>query len=120
MASDDLTKPLENGNLARILDEISGLRAEFRTELGQVRSDLKALDGRVESLDNKVEERMKDTRPLWEGVQTQIKELRQELHDDMSKGFRDLGRQVGVLSKRTLELEATQVDFADRLATIEK
>ncbi len=116
MASDDLTKGLENGYLVRIL-----------AELGEVGSELKALDNKVEALDNKVEVRLKDTRPLWEGIQSQLKELRdglrgdiEELRGDMHQGFLSLRGQIAILSGGIVEVRATHQAFDKRLATLEK
>jgi archaellum component FlaC len=130
MASDELTKPLENGHLARILDEISGLRAEFRTELGQVRIELgqvrselkilegrvEALDSKVEALDNKVEARLKDTRPLWEGVQLQLRSLQEKMDD----GFSGLQEKMSLLNEDVLDVRTQQRRFDRRLTVLER
>ncbi len=119
MASDDLTKQLDNGALARILAEFAALRAEFAA----LRAEFKALD-------DKVEARLKDTRPIWEGVQSQLKELRGDmdglradidgLRGDVDKGFRRLERRIGTHSIEISEMRTTQAEFDERLGLLEK
>ena len=60
-------------------------------------SRLESLDSRLGSLEAKVEERLKDTRPMWEAVQTQLAGLRESqdrLRGEMEKGFRLIDRRL--------------------------
>ena len=43
--------------------------------LAAIRSDIAMLDARVSSLEEKVDRRLQETRPMWEGVQAQIRQL---------------------------------------------
>jgi uncharacterized coiled-coil DUF342 family protein len=96
MGSGDITKDQTGDQLARILAEISGLRSEV-TELR----------GEVRALDEKVDSRLKETRPIWESALAQLKELR----DEMDKGFRDIGYKMDVLAKDVLQVRADQRDL---------
>ena len=62
---------------------------------------LQAVETGLHSLETKVEERLKDTRPMWEAVQVQLTELQREfktdlekLHNETEKGFRRLGHKI--------------------------
>jgi chromosome segregation ATPase len=96
MGSGDITKDQMGDQLALILAEISGLRSEV-TELR----------GEVRALDEKVDSRLKETRPIWESALAQLKELR----DEMDKGFRDIGYKMDVLAKDVLQVRADQRDL---------
>jgi hypothetical protein len=91
---------------------------------------VKDLQGRVESLESKVEERLYDTRPIWEKVVADIEQLQkgqqqlqgnfQGLHDEMRKGFRDLKRQFSILNDTFLEVRADYKDLDRRVYQIEE
>jgi chromosome segregation ATPase len=110
MGSGDTTKGLPNEQLARILEEISGVRsdvAQLRGEVTELRGDVTELREEVRALDQKVESRLKETRPIWESALAQLKELR----DDMDKGFRDIGYKMDVLARDVLQVRADQRDL---------
>jgi len=110
MGSGDTTKDLPNSQLARILDEISGVRsdvAQLRGEVTELRGEVTELREEVKALDQKVDSRLKETRPIWESALAQLKELR----DDMDKGFRDIGYKMDVLAKDVLQVRADQRDL---------
>ncbi|HKF54014.1 MAG TPA: hypothetical protein VKJ45_01170 [Blastocatellia bacterium] len=117
MGSGDTTKDLPNSQLARILDEISGVRSdvaqlrgevtELRGEVTELRGEVTELREEVKALDQKVDSRLKETRPIWESALAQLKELR----DDMDKGFRDIGYKMDVLAKDVLQVRADQRDL---------
>ena len=146
MGSGDTTRDLPNGQLARILDEISGARsdvaklrgevtelrgevAELRGEVTELRGEVTELRGEVtelrgevtelreevKALDQKVDSRLKETRPIWESALAQLKELR----DDMDKGFRDIGYKMDVLAKDVLQVRADQRDLRSDQRDIE-
>jgi len=103
MGSGDTTKGLPNEQLARILDEISGVRSD----VAQLRGDVTELREEVGALDQKIDSRLKETRPVWESALAQLKELR----DDMDKGFRDIGYKMDVLARDVLQVRADQRDL---------
>src|SRR5215467_11216918 len=110
MGSGDTTKDFPNSQLARILDEISGVRsdvAQLRGEVTELRGEVTELREEVKALDQKVDSRLKETRPIWESALAQLKELR----DDMDKGFRDIGYKMDVLAKDVLQVRADQRDL---------
>ncbi|MBA2732767.1 MAG: hypothetical protein H0U54_07725 [Acidobacteria bacterium] len=94
--SDDLTQKLpasQDPALAQILSAVQDLG----TRLGSVENRLGNLEGRLGNLENrfgsleqKVEERLYDTRPIWEKVLVDIAQL-QEGQEALRKDVRDVG-----------------------------
>lgn len=115
--SDDLTQNLptsQDGTLAQILTTVQNLSTK------------------IESLEQKVEERLYDTRPIWEKVQADIARLqegqqglqegldalRSEVHE-MNKEQRDTGRKLSVLNDGLLRMQADHRDIDDRVRGLE-
>lgn len=105
--SDDQTKVLNNGDdkLDRIIEllRVQGLKIE-------------GVEERLTTLEQKVDERLKDTRPLWEAVQAQITELREE----MQTSFRRLDHKFDMLNRQFSELYADQRETEHRVDDLEK
>ncbi|HZH31567.1 MAG TPA: hypothetical protein VEY11_12460 [Pyrinomonadaceae bacterium] len=47
----------------------------MRTEMSTIRNDVAMLGDRLTALEEKVDRRLQETRPMWEGVQAQIRQL---------------------------------------------
>ncbi len=95
--------------------------------LGHIETGIRNLGTRLEALETLVEERLQDTRPMWQGVQTQITELREHidsdvsgLREEMAKGFRGVERKFEVLSKQFLDAQADQRDLHSEVEDIKK
>jgi predicted nucleic acid-binding Zn-ribbon protein len=99
--NEDPTKELPGGTPfeQQVLAQLSALRSEvgsIRSEVGSIRSEvgslrkevaeiraqqvamaknIAALDQRLTSLEETVDSRLKETRPIWEAVQSQLKKL---------------------------------------------
>ncbi len=109
--SEDLTQKLPEDALAQILRAVQSLST------------------RVESLEKKVEERLYDTRPIWEKVQADITGLQEgqksltanveALRDEMRTGFRNLKRQFSILNDTFLEVRADYKDLDNRVYKLE-
>jgi hypothetical protein len=69
MSSDNLTKPTPTEDK---LDSLISL-------VQQVAADVKSLNTRVDSLEQKVDARMHETRPIWEGVLMRLETLEIEM-----------------------------------------
>jgi len=57
---------------------------------------------RLESLETKVDQRLRETRPVWENVLAQLTKLKKEVDElraETASGFRGVDRKIGVLSK---------------------
>jgi predicted nucleic acid-binding Zn-ribbon protein len=78
--------------------------------LAQILSAVQNLSSRVEGLERKVEERLYDTRPIWEKVQADIAQL-QEGQQSLSEGQTSL-------SAGQKRLEEKQQRFEERLEAL--
>src|SRR5215470_6966248 len=94
MGSNDRTKPLiEEEPLAKLLNLVQ------------------SVDVRLQALEQKVNERLHDTRPLWEGVQMQLTEIKSDL--------RRIDRKFDVLHDDVIEVRIDQRDLDQRLDRLE-
>jgi uncharacterized protein YPO0396 len=124
--SDNSTEALNNSNDQK-LDQILAGQQEVRA--------------RLEQLETKVDERLRETRPIWEAVQAQlgelkestlsqiddlraqiaeIKESQQSFRDEMGKGFRLLDRRMEMYSGIVSRVHAYQRDLEDRVDELAK
>lgn len=129
--SDDLTQNLptsQDGTLAQILTTVQNLS----TRMESLEQKFGGLEQRFGSLEQKVEERLYDTRPIWEKVQADIARLqegqqglqegldalRSEVHE-MNKEQRNMGRKFSVLNDGLLRMQADHRDIDDRVRGLE-
>ena len=108
--SEDLTKKLPKGddNVALILQNI---------------------DSRLQGLEQKVEERLHDTRPIWKKVVADIAQLQEgqtRLEETMSaefgqinKSLRDIYYRIEVLNDTMLNVQAKHSDVDGRVRELE-
>jgi predicted nucleic acid-binding Zn-ribbon protein len=132
--SEDFTKELPGASPfeERVLAELGALRGgvasfhteilELRSEVGELRGEvaevraqqvamaknIAALDARLTSLEEKVDTRLKETRPIWEAVRAQI----EKLDEKFNLFIRDLydirgdislhGKRLDVIERRVL------------------
>ena len=109
----------------RVLDEFAAMRreiavirseqvpmqsdiAEIRTQQAAMAKNIAAIDQRLTALEKTVDDRLKETRPIWEAVQEQVQRLvekfdivLQELYDVRSEN-KIHGRRIGELERRVL------------------
>lgn len=109
----------------RVLDEFAAVRAEqaaMRKDITEIRTDIleirtqqaamakniAAIDQRLTTLEKTVDDRLKETRPIWEAVQEQVQRLvekfdivLQELYD-VRTDSKIYGRRIGELERRML------------------
>jgi hypothetical protein len=120
--SRDLTEKLD-GSLEEKVDWLIAASQRIE-ERGQ------AMEAELIALNTKVDERLKDTRPMWEAVQAQLAELKESderlrheqerLRYEMEKGFRLIDRR---LERQPLEMDRLhgyQRDLEERVEKIEK
>ncbi len=116
----------------RVLDEFAAVRreqaathqdiTELRSEIVELRSDvteirnqqsamaknIAALDQRLGTLEELVDKRLKETRPIWEGVQEQVQRLLERFEavilefSELRGDVRIHGRRIGALERRVL------------------
>jgi hypothetical protein len=111
--SEDLTKKFPSNhepNLERVLDAVQGLTT------------------RVDSLDRKIEERLYDTRPMWESLATKVDhinegqaELQQQVRDlreesrSLKTYLRDILRRMSIFNDTLVAIQADYRDIYDRV-----
>jgi predicted nuclease with TOPRIM domain len=66
--SDDLTQGLPHSFEERVLSELSAMRQELAT-----------VNSRLSALEEKVDMRLRETRPIWEGVLTRLDGIESEM-----------------------------------------
>lgn len=112
----------------RVLDEFAAVRAEIsaiRTEQTVMRSDITEIrndiveirtqqaamaknlgspDHRLTSLEERVDTRLKETRPIWEAVQEQLQRL-SEKFDILLHEFYEVRAEIKIQGRRIGELE---------------
>lgn len=105
----------------RVLDEFAALRAEqaaTRKDIAEMRGDnaqlqaqqaamaknIAAIDQRLTTLEERVDERHKETRPIWEAIQVQIQRLGEKI-DGVLLNFSEVRNELKLHGRRIAELE---------------
>ena len=83
--------------------------------VSQILTRLDSIDSRLTTLEDKVDRRLQETRPIWEQVLARLDSLESEVRT----GFRRFERHVGQLAKDVLEVRADQRDLEYRMDKIE-
>lgn len=111
--SEDLTKKLpttDSDKLTSILTIVENLEIRLAA--------LEQLKTRLASLEQKVEERLHDTRPIWQKVVTDIAEVRSEVHE-IRTSQRDGLRRMSVFHGTLITMQADYRDIYDRVRGLE-
>ena len=124
--SKDLTQKL-NGSIEDKLDRLITSVESMDSRLANVETRLANVETRLGSLEIKVDERMKETRPMWEALQAQLTELKEsqqlqftELRESQDKGFRRFDHAMDQVSGNQNRLHADYVELESRVYKIEK
>jgi predicted nuclease with TOPRIM domain len=101
--------------------------------LAQILTTVQNLSTRMESLEQKVEERLHDTRPIWEKVQADIAGLQEgqqsllEGQDALRSDVRairtelhNMDRRFSVLNDNLVQTQVNYRDIYDRVSDLEK
>jgi len=88
----------------RMLAELAAFRAEFRTEISALNMRLDAVEDRLTTLEERVDMRLRETRPIWEGMQEQLQRLNTKL-DIFFGDFNELRTQQAIVLRRMDKLE---------------
>jgi chromosome segregation ATPase len=127
--SKDLTEKL-NGSIEDKLDRLIAAVQSMDSRLGNVETRLErvetrlvtvetrleTVETRLESLEVKVDERMKETRPMWEALKAQLTEL----SESQEKGFRRFDRAMDLVVGDLTRLHGDHVEVESRVVKIEK
>ncbi|HEY0098960.1 MAG TPA: hypothetical protein VGB76_08390 [Pyrinomonadaceae bacterium] len=101
--SEDLTQNLPDTFQERVLAELTAIRQENARLSVQVIS----IDTRLTSLEDKVDARLRETRPIWEGVLERLTEIEKGL-STLNRQFKTMIRGEFDLHTRVEKLEDDQ------------
>lgn len=101
--SEDLTKKLPTSDSEKITS---------------ILTTLQAMDTRLTALEREVEERLHDTRPIWQRLVKDIAELSSEVNK-ISTSQRDVLRRISVVNDTLLGIQADYRDIYDRIQGLE-
>lgn len=117
MGNEDQKTVFSNGDekLDRIIEMLRSLTLKSES----TENRLSALETKFSALETKVEERIKDTRPLWESVQIRLVELR-DGQERIEQKIVLLDRKVDLLNKELFEMRAEHSLLHDRVERLER
>jgi predicted nuclease with TOPRIM domain len=115
--SEDLTRNMPGAFEERVLAEFAAMRQEFaairqesaeqREMIQQLHARLNSVDARLTSLEDKVDARLRETRPIWEGVQQRLTAIEKEM-TTLNRQFRTLIHDSIDMRSRVEKLEDEQ------------
>lgn len=115
--SEDLTRKFLQSFEERMISEFAALRSEFtavrqeqaaqREMIEQLHARMNSFDARLTSLEEKVDMRLRETRPIWEGVLERLTGVETEMKS-LNRHFRSIVNDVFRLRVRLEELEDSQ------------
>jgi chromosome segregation ATPase len=79
---------------------------------------LESMDSRLTSLEQKVDERLHDTRPMWDALNSRLDALEQKF-DGMSKDIRDIKEDFKEYRRRMRYDDGKMQDLEDRVLKLE-
>lgn len=113
--SEDLTQNLPPRSFEeRVLTELSAIRREQsaqRETLSQLGARLTSLEGRMTTLEEIVDARLHDTRPVWEAVQERLTGIEKEM-SGLNRHLEIFAGELGMLRNRVEQLEDDVEDLA--------
>lgn len=102
--SEDTTQKLPNDDLKRIL------------------SIVESMDARLSSLEDKVDRRLQETRPIWEQVLVRMDKLEAdftEMRAEIRDGFETVSEKINVLGEDVISARARQKRLETRVSSLE-
>lgn len=76
----------------------------METRLDRMETRLDGVDGRLASLEEKVDARLRETRPMWEAMQAQLRQIGDGI-DDINRQFREVAFDSLKMRARVAKLE---------------
>jgi DNA repair exonuclease SbcCD ATPase subunit len=76
------------------------------------------IDSRLTTLEDKVDRRLKETRPIWEQVLSRLDKVEERL-SAVDDSLRNVGRKFDVVAKDLIEVRADQRYLENRLDKLE-
>ncbi|HEU5459236.1 MAG TPA: hypothetical protein VFU83_02030 [Pyrinomonadaceae bacterium] len=87
-------------------------------KLNSILTTVQSMETRLTELEQKVEERLHDTRPIWQKVVADIAKLSSEVKK-ISTSQRDTVRRIGIVNDTLLGIQADYRDIYDRVRGLE-
>ncbi len=123
MGNDDTTKQLPAEDrldslialvhqIASDVRDIKARQENLEARQENLEIDVKDLKARQENLGRLIEQRLYDTRPIWEGVQADVAEIKTII--------RKLDKKVDILHDDLINLRTEQRDLEDRVESLER
>jgi|SRR6266704_544525 len=105
-------------------NEVSTLRSELRSEVSTLRSELSnevsTLRSDLSALSQTVENRLYDTRPMWEAVLAEMEKLKSRmdaLETTVNNGLKDMGH---LFRTQYVDVIRVQRDLEERVTALEQ
>jgi predicted nucleic acid-binding Zn-ribbon protein len=133
--SEDLTKKLpktDSDKINLILSTVQSFEQKMVGRLERLEIRVDSIDSRLQRLEQKVEERLHDTRPIWHKVvadiaqlqegQTKLQEGMEHLHVEVREirtSQRDASRRMSVLNETLTTIQVDYRDIYDRVRGLE-
>jgi predicted nuclease with TOPRIM domain len=105
--SDDPTRDLPTSFEERVLAELAAIRqenAQLSARMSSLENRVASVDQRLTSFEDKVDARLRETRPIWEGVQQRLTGIEKEM-TTLNRQFRTLIRDSIDVRSRVEKLE---------------
>ena len=137
--SEDTTQQLlltRVDRLISIVEDTNRLVMQFDERMKNLEANQSALTAQFETLEAKVDQRLKETRPIWENVLSRLDVIESrldaldartariekdlaEFRAETASGFRGFDRKIGVLSKTLVDMTADIRELQDRTEKLE-
>ncbi len=138
--SEDITRKLTaDEKLDQLLSEMTGLKsemtelksemAEMKSEMAEIKGTANRTESRLTSLETKVDERLHDTRPMWQAIHAQTEKLveqqarmekrQEEQHAETQQALRQINHQLEELAVDQLRVKGSQRELTKRVAFLE-
>jgi len=89
------------------MDSMENRMSSMVTRMISIEHRMDSMEARLTSLEDKVDERLRETRPIWEGVLAQLKVIDNRL-DILSRQFKTFLQDLSELRARVERLEDSQ------------
>lgn len=131
--SEDITRKLTvDEKLDQLLSEMTGLKSEMtglKSEMAEIKGTANRTELRLSSLETKVDERLHDTRPMWQAIHAQTEKLveeqarmekrQEEQHAETQQALRQINHQLEELAVDQLRVKGLQRELTKRVAFLE-
>ena len=127
--TEETTQPLSNDVLKLILARFDSVDRRFDSvdkRLDSIDSNVHSLDARLTAVEEKVDRRLQETRPIWEralaeiaGLRAEMQEGFEKLRSELNRGLRRVERHVDILNHDILGVRADLLHLDERVTKLE-